>query len=134
MLNIQEQSEGKIQDVPNTNTKKSRENFKRVMSITDKSNTVPKSLSLDSFTESRIDSEPSIAFQLMYMKGVNGNKPLSNTKANTTEHTLSLIVDKLMDINTSSNCHLYISINLLPEARKDLKQKTPMGMLESNCI
>ena len=87
-------------------------NIGRVLSITDKSEGVPKSISLDSFAG---NGDPSILSKLAYVK--NGD-----------EGTLSITLQKLMDLDISSNCHLYISMMLLPEAKKTLKQQTPKGI------
>ena len=104
---------------------------KRVLSIADKSNKVPKSMSLDSFTQNLVNSEPSIGLKLIYECG---SASLRSNLASKNENKLSLTIDKLMDIDIPSNCHVYISMILLPDAKKELKQKTPKGTFRTNLI
>ena len=84
------------------------ENLKRVLSITHKSQGIPQSMSLDSF------AGYSLFLQLTYLKDENGS-------------SISISIQKLMDLDLSSDCHLYLDMMLLPEAKKDLRQQTPKG-------
>ena len=43
------------------------------------------------------------------------------------EHSLTIEIQKLMDLDLSSDCHLYLNMMLLPEAKKNLRQQTPKG-------
>jgi hypothetical protein len=95
---------------------------------------VPKSMSLDSFTQNLVNSEPSLALKLIYAKNESGNTSLTSNQTNKNENKLSLTIDKLMDINIPSNCHVYISMLLLPDAKRELKQKTLKGTFRINLI
>ena len=44
-------------------------------------------------------------------------------------YELSLDINKVLDMNIGSNCHVYISILLLPEAKRELVQRTKKGSL-----
>ena len=91
-------------------------------------------MSLDSFTQNLVNSEPSIALKLMYAQNEGGNASITSNQANQNENKLSLTIDKLMDIDIPSNCHVYISMLLLPDAKKELKQKTSKGTFRTNLI
>ena len=43
------------------------------------------------------------------------------------ESSLTIEIQKLMDLDLSSDCHLYLNMMLLPEAKKNLRQQTPKG-------
>ena len=91
-------------------------------------------MSLDSFTETLVNNEPSIALKLIYTKNENESTSLTSNQNTKNENKLSLTIDKLMDINVPSSCHVYISMILLPDAKKELKQRTPKGTFSNNQI
>ena len=84
------------------------QNLKRVLSITHKSQGIPQSMSLDSF------AGYSLFLKLTFLEDRNGS-------------SITLSIQKLMDLDLSSDCHLYLDMMLLPEAKKDLRQQTPKG-------
>ena len=93
------------------------------MSINDKCYKIPKSVSLDSFTEK---SEPNMHFKVLCTKHEDYESSGSSSNKNL---DLSINIDKLTNVVISSNCHLYISMLLLPEAKRELKQKTQKGKI-----
>ena len=84
-------------------------------------------MSFDSFTKDILKTEPKLALQVILSKNDSKSTFSTSNQNYNKDHNLTLTVDKLMDINISFNCQLYISMSLLPEDRKDLKQKTKPG-------
>ena len=84
-------------------------------------------MSLDSFAEGIVNKDPSIYLKLNYEQNVAGDTTFDKTRE--CENKLSLTIDRLVDIDSPANCHMYISIVLLPDAKKELKQKTSKGTL-----
>ena len=89
--------------------------LKRVLSITHKSKGIPQSMSLDSF------AGYSLFLSLTYLKDKN-------------EDSITMTIQKLTNLDLSSDCHLYLSMVLLPETNKNLRQQTPKGNRKYNII
>ena len=82
--------------------------LKRVLSITHKSKGIPQSMSLDSF------AGYSLFLSLTYLKDTN-------------DDSITISIQNLTDLDLSSDCQLYLSMILLPETNKNLRQQTPKG-------
>ena len=65
----------------------------------------------------------------MYLKVSCDNQNDIDSQNDKKMYELSLNIDKVLDLNIGSNCHVYISILLLPEAKKELGQRTKKGSL-----
>ena len=76
----------------------------------------------EKFNTSPIKDQPS-----MYLKVSCDNQNDINSQNDKKMYELSLDIDKVLDMNIGSNCHVYISILLLPEAKRELVQRTKKG-------
>ena len=95
--------------------------MKRVLGVDDKSSSPRKPIETEKFKTSQTKDQPS-----MYLKVSCNNQNSQNDKK---MYELSLAIDKVLDMNIGSNCHVYISILLLPEAKSELVQRTKKGSL-----
>ena len=78
----------------------------------------------EKFKTFQIKDQPS-----MYLKVSCDNQSDVNSQNDKKMYELSLDIDKVLDLNIGSNCHVYISILLLPEAKRELVQRTKKGNL-----
>ena len=92
-----------------------------MLGVDDKSSSQRKPIETEKFKTSQIKDQPS-----MYLKVSCNNQNSQNDKK---MYELSLAIDKVLDMNIGSNCHVYISILLLPEAKRELVQRTKKGSL-----
>ena len=96
-----------------------------MLSVGDKSNCPQKpTMETENFKTSEIKDQPS-----MYLKVSCDNQNDVNSQSDKKMYELSLAIDKVLDMNIGSNCHVYISILLLPEAKRELVQRTKKGSL-----
>ena len=94
------------------------------MSIDDKSSSPRKSIETEMLKMSQIKDQSS-----MYLKVSCDNQNDIDSQNDKKMYELSLNIDKVLDLNIGSNCHVYISILLLPEAKRELVQRTKKGSL-----
>ena len=76
------------------------------------------------FKKSQIKDQPS-----MCLKASCDNQKNIDSQSDKKMYELSLDINKVLDLNIGSNCHVYISILLLPEAKRELVQRTKKGSL-----
>ena len=95
-----------------------------MLGVDDKSSSPRKPIETEKFKTSQTKDQPS-----MYLKVSCDNQNDVNSQSDKKMYELSLAIDKVLDMNIGSNCHVYISILLLPEAKRELVQRTKKGSL-----
>ena len=97
---------------------------KTVLGIDDKSSNLRNPMETEVFKKSQIKDQPS-----MCLKVSCDNQKNIDSQSDKKMYELSLDIDKVVDMNIGSNCHVYITILLLPEAKRELVQRTKKGNL-----